>query len=285
MSSEKDESKDQSLQRVAYEAAMIGGKLSLDAFVNRDEFTDDIQAKDGYFDIVTAADPMVEEAVAQHLLMNVPDSRILGEEGGWRGEGSITWLIDPIDGTSNYASGLPIFATSVAAIDGQRPVAAAVYQPLTETMFHRKDDQMFINESSFHWNRRDRLSQDVELLTNAPYERYGLPDGLVTPFREMLGSFRAVRRLGACTLHVTYVAAGLAAACYEYDFHPWDIAAALQLAEASGCHIQAWDKEGSPVSSPTANTEIIRILLVTAPGLELGDIDWRAPHLALAGKL
>ncbi|MDC4232557.1 hypothetical protein M3T53_02355 [Actinomyces sp. B33] len=281
---EADESIDLTLQRVAYEAAIIGGRISLDMFANRKDLADDIHMKDGHFDIVTAADPMVEEAVTQHLFANVSDSRILGEEGGWRGSGAITWMVDPIDGTSNYASGLPIFATSVAAINGSRPVAAAVYQPVIKTVFHKRNGELFVNDAPFHWDPKHRSAKDVELLTNAPYERYGLPDGMVEDYRRILGSFRAVRRLGACTLHVAYVAAGLAAACYEYDFHPWDIAAGLQLAEASGCCIQSWDEKCSRVSNPAANPERIRILLVTAPGLEIENIEWTTPHRVLVAK-
>src|SRR5690606_1217709 len=96
----------------------------------------DVEEKDGYFDIVTATDREAERIASTIIFDRIPDSRILGEETGWRGTGGTIWIIDPIDGTSNFASGLPFFCVSLAAFDARsRPVCGVIYDPIREELF------------------------------------------------------------------------------------------------------------------------------------------------------
>lgn len=266
-----------SLQDLARDVAVVGGQLAAEAFRDRPRTVASVTEKDGHFDIVTEADARVERLVVDRILSGAPSSRVLGEEGGWYGEGELTWLIDPIDGTSNFASGLPIFATSVAALRDTQPLAAAVHEPVLGATFHTAGDDLLVDGTAFHWPEQSLRTRDVEILTNAPYERSGLPDSILDSCRTVLDSFRAVRRLGACTLHLAYVAAGWAAATYEYEFHPWDVAAGLQLAAASGCEIVAWDAAGQVLSDPVGHPMEVDRVLVTAPGLDCSHIDWARP--------
>ncbi len=272
-------------EEVAFAAAKLGGRMSRAAFEDRVGAPADVTDKDGHFDVVTDTDRRVENAITDFLLAEMPPSRVLGEEGGWSGveepDGStVTWMIDPIDGTSNFASGLPFFATSVAAFREGLPVAAAIYEPMLDTIFHLSDGTTRVNDRAFAWHESPLAMHEVELLTNAPYERYGLPARILDPYHAMLRSFRAVRRLGACTLHIAYVASGRAAACFEYEFYPWDIAAALPLAAAAGCSIRAWDAAGGVVDHPESHPELVRSLLVTAPGLDSSAIDWERARIS-----
>lgn len=265
------------LEELAREAAELGGRMALETFRGRSAPAE-VAEKRAYHDVVTETDRRVEQAITELLLDRAPGSRVLGEEGGWTGDGDLTWYIDPIDGTSNFASGLPIFATSVAALHGEMPVAAAVHEAVTGTTFHLSDGRLLVDGEPYRWPTGALRTQDVEIVTNAPYEGSGLPDGILDPVRAVLGSFRAVRRLGACTLHLVYVAAGRAAASYEYEFYAWDVAAALPLAEAAGCTVLAWDEAGRVLADPTGRPERVRRVLVTAPGLDAGGIDWEAFH-------
>ncbi len=235
-----------------YEAAVVefarlGGILARAAF--QAERKMEAQEKAGHFDIVTQTDRQVEMAIIESIEKRFPHSRILGEEGGMRGEGELLWIIDPIDGTSNFASGLPIFATTLRVEDRSGPLAAATYDPMRDELFS--------------------LAGDTLRCTGTPLAGVELER-----FSRSLGRFRAVRRLGSCALHVAYVAAGRAAACYEYSFHPWDIAAGLAFARASGCRFFGADRQGRLVDDPVRDPLNVARILVSAPGLRLDPADY-----------
>ena len=260
-----------------YEAAVVefarlGGTLARAAF--QAERKMEAQEKAGHFDIVTQTDRQVEMAIIESIEKRFPHSRILGEEGGMRGEGELLWIIDPIDGTSNFASGLPIFATTLRVEDRSGPLAAATYDPMRDELFSLAGDTLRCNGTPWRWDDQPLAPAHGELLTNAPYEGTPLAGVELERFSRSLRRFRAVRRLGSCALHVAYVAAGRAAACYEYSFHPWDIAAGLAFAQASGCRFFGADRQGRLVDDPVRDPLNVARILVSAPGLRLDPADY-----------
>ena len=111
---------------VAREAALAAGQVAHRGFVNASPETLATEQKAGFFDIVTASDKAAERAACDTIWSRIPASRILGEEGGWQGEGDTTWIIDPIDGTANYLKGIPMWTTLIAlAVDGVPRVGVA----------------------------------------------------------------------------------------------------------------------------------------------------------------
>lgn len=250
-------------------AALAAGEVARRAFLENNPDALGVEQKQGYFDIVTAADREAE-AVAQGVLRQYfPNSRILGEEGGCTGNGELIFYIDPIDGTSNFASGLPFFCVSIGAYENGAPVGACVYDPMRDEMFMAANGVFSLNGTKMKAQARGTTDSQVELLTNAPHEG-GYPSAVaLAEFGQQVSAFRAVRRLGSCALHLAYVAAGRAAICHELKFQSWDIAAGLQLVAAGGGQIAAWDRSGQRMADPLRRVAEIRRVVVGMYGFEL----------------
>jgi myo-inositol-1(or 4)-monophosphatase len=193
--------------------------------------------KKGAIDLVTEVDVEVERAFRQLIAGRFPDHHVLAEEMGGRADvpPGACWVFDPIDGTTNYAHGLPIFCASLALeIDGV-PEVAAVYDPTRRELFTaERGGGAFLNGQPLHVSRADRLV-DAMLVTGFPYDVHARVDEIVGLFGAFVGHARAVRRLGSAAIDLCYVAAGRLDGFWESDLKAWDIAGgALIVAEAGG---------------------------------------------------
>lgn len=253
---------------VAREAALAAGAIARKGFVDASPETLQTQQKAGFFDIVTASDKAAERAACDTIWSGMPQSRILGEEGGWQGEGQTTWIIDPIDGTSNFASGLPFFSVSIAAYHAGKPVCGIVYDPIREELFMASGGRLTLNGDLVRPFLRGRTDRDVELLTNAPYEGERPSRTAQEAHADLVNSFRAVRRLGSCALHLAYVAVGRVAVGYESKFNAWDIAAGIQLVEAAGGQVIAQDAEGRRLEPGEDALGSVKRLVVAQAGFD-----------------
>jgi myo-inositol-1(or 4)-monophosphatase len=255
----------------AIEAAREAGALARQAFVEAgDGKRGHIEQKAGYHDIVTITDRQAESRASEIIFSRVPDSRILGEETGWRGEGGTTWYLDPIDGTSNFASGLPFFCVSIGAFDPSgAPLCGVVYDPMREEMFVSRDGQLVLNNTPITPSPLPSTDRDAELLTNAPHEGARPSDADLARFGDLVGTFRGVRRMGSCALQMAYVAAGRAALAYDEKFHSWDIAAGFQLVAAGGGTIRAWDGDGHDIADPMAALDAVKRFVIAGPDFDL----------------
>jgi len=193
--------------------------------------------KKGTIDLVTEVDMAVERMFRAMIAERFPDHAILAEEMG----GADTappgpcWVFDPIDGTSNFAHGLPIFCASLALeIDGV-PEIAAIYDPTRKELFTaERGGGAFLNGKPLHVSAADRLV-DAMLVTGFPYDVHTRVEEIVGLFGAFVGQARAVRRLGSAAIDLCYVAAGRLDGFWESDLKAWDIAAgALIVAEAGG---------------------------------------------------
>ena len=253
---------------VAREAALAAGAIARKGFIEASPETLQTQQKAGFFDIVTASDKAAEQAACETIWSRLPRSRILGEEGGWQGEGETTWIIDPIDGTSNFASGLPFFCVSIAAYHAGEPVCGVVYDPIREELFMASGGRLTLNGQLVKPFLRGRTDREVELLTNAPYEGERPSRAVQEAHADLVNSFRAVRRLGSCALHLAYVAVGRVAVGYESKFNAWDIAAGIQLVEAAGGQVIAQDARGVHTEPREATLRAIKRLVVAQAGFD-----------------
>lgn len=269
MSIEKQADPISEIANIAQAAALAAGKVAREAFLEADQDALATRQKAGYFDIVTAADKAAEAAACKTIWSRWPASRILGEESGWQGEGDTVWIIDPIDGTSNFASGLPFFCVSIAAYHRGQPVCGIVFDPMRDELFMAHENRLTLNGETVTPVARGLHDRDVEVLTNAPYEggRPGL--AALEAYASLVDSFRAVRRLGSCALHLAYVAVGRVAVCYESKFNAWDIAAGLQLIEAGAGEIAAYDNEGLAVEVGHDTLATIKRVIVSQNGFDL----------------
>src|SRR6476646_11813094 len=199
---------------------------------------DDLRVeKKGAIDLVTQIDRDVERMFRALIAERYPDHTILAEEFSVDGEREARhcWVFDPVDGTTNYAHGLPIFCSAASLeIDGQ-PVVAAIYDPSRRELFTaERGAGAWLNGAPIRVSAATSLI-DALLCTGFPYTVQTDPDELVALFGEFLRHARAVRRLGSAAIDLCYVAAGRLDGFWEQKLQPWDVSAgALIVAEAGG---------------------------------------------------
>ena len=211
--------------------------------------------KKGAIDLVTNIDIEIERAFRATIAERFPDHAVLGEEFERAGQRDETppfcWVFDPVDGTTNYAHGLPIFCASLALeIDGQ-PVAAAIYDPSRRELFTAERGQgAWLNGRPLRVSSSDALIDSL-LVTGFPYTVKDEIPELVGLFGEFLATSRAVRRLGSAALDLCYVAAGRFDAFWEQKLNPWDISAGALIVEEAGGKVT--DTQGAAFRSRGGN--------------------------------
>lgn len=195
-------------------------------------------SKKGRIDLVTEVDVEVERAFRAMVAERFPDHDVLGEEfgaTGGRAPSRHCWIFDPLDGTTNYAHGLPIFCASLGLeVDGQLELGA-VYDPWRRELFTaERGGGAFLNGQPLRVSEAPTLL-DALLVTGFPYNVHETAAPVVELFGEFLARAQAVRRLGSAALDLCYVAAGRMDGFWEERLKPWDVAAgALIVQEARG---------------------------------------------------
>jgi myo-inositol-1(or 4)-monophosphatase len=218
----------------AIEAVIRAGEVQLSRFGTAMRVD-----KKGAIDLVTEIDIQIEREFRAMIAGRFPDHVVLGEEFASSGDREATpafcWVFDPVDGTTNYAHGLPIFCSSLALeIDGEI-VVGAVYDPTRRELFTAEREQgAWLNGAPLSVSTTDALIDSL-LVTGFHYGIQRDPEELVSLFREFIRTSRAVRRLGSAALDMCYVAAGRFDGYWESKIQPWDVAAgALIVTEAGG---------------------------------------------------
>ena len=228
----------------AIEAVVRAGELQMARFGQHIRVD-----KKGVIDLVTEADMAVERMFRDLIAERFPGHQVLAEELG----GSVSvppgpcWVFDPLDGTTNYAHGLPIFCASLALeIDGVAEVAA-IFDPNRQELFTaERGGGAFLNGRPLRVSAADRLV-DAMLVTGFPYDVHERVGEIVGLFGAFVAQARAVRRLGSAAIDLCYVAAGRMDGFWESDLQSWDIAGgALIAAEAGG---QVTDMNGGGFTS------------------------------------
>ncbi|TSE19052.1 Inositol-1-monophosphatase [Tepidimonas alkaliphilus] len=190
-------------------------------------------------DFVTEVDHAAEAAIIDTLLTAYPDHGIWAEESGrrdgkGRGKGHV-WIIDPLDGTTNFIHGFPVYCVSIALMVDGRLEQAVIYDPTRNDLFTASRGRgAYLNERRIRVARRTRLS-DCLLSTGFPFRPGDAYDTYLKLFADMLPRVAGVRRPGSAALDLAYVAAGFADGFFEMGLSPWDVAAgALLVMEAGG---------------------------------------------------
>jgi myo-inositol-1(or 4)-monophosphatase len=211
--------------------------------------------KKGTIDLVTEVDLECERMCRTIIAERFPGHDILAEElssgPGEVARASHRWVFDPLDGTTNYAHGLPIFCSSLALeIDGRREVGA-VYDPTRRELFTAERGRgAFLNGTRLRISDT-RALLDALLVTGFPYDVHKHRAELVGLFGAFLGKARAVRRLGSAALDLCYVAAGRFESFWEQHLKPWDVAAGALIVTEAGGRVTGMD--GSPFDPVAAH--------------------------------
>ncbi len=219
----------------AIQMARFGGRFRID--------------KKGAIDLVTEVDLAVERMFRHAIGERFPDHHVLAEEMGGlaTAPSGPCWIFDPIDGTTNYAHGLPIFCASLALeIDGVAEIGA-IFDPTRQELFTAERGRgALLNEKPLRVSTATTLLESM-LVTGFPYDVHERVEEIVGLFGAFVGEARAVRRLGSAAIDLCYVAAGRMDGFWERGLKPWDVAAgALIVAEAGG---RVSRMDGGPFSS------------------------------------
>jgi myo-inositol-1(or 4)-monophosphatase len=225
----------------AIQMAHFGGAMRID--------------KKGAIDLVTEIDLRVEREFRALIETRFPDHVVLGEEFSAEADRyavpEYCWVFDPVDGTTNYAHGLPIFCSSLALEIRGVPSVAAIYDPSRRELYTaERGHGAWLNGAPLKVSSANTLIDSL-LCTGFPYSVQIDTDELVGLFGEFIKVSRAVRRLGSAAIDLCYVAAGRLDGFWEQSLHPWDVAAgALIIQEAGG---RVTDLAGGPYSSRAGN--------------------------------
>jgi myo-inositol-1(or 4)-monophosphatase len=188
----------------------------------------------GEVDLVTEVDEQAEQLIREILLGAFPAYGMLAEEGGTLvGEVDARWIVDPLDGTTNYAHGLPIFCVSVALERSGEVVLGVVHDPMhEETFVAERGRGATMNGEPIKVSDTDELIRAL-IATGFPYDRAEMPEALEL-FGRLAASTQGMRRLGSAALDLCYVASGRIDGYYERGIWPWDLAAGSVILEEAG---------------------------------------------------
>jgi myo-inositol-1(or 4)-monophosphatase len=231
------------LKPTLIEAAQAGAREIL-RFFNK-EFK--ISNKEGVNNLVTEADHASEKAIMDVIRKQYPEHQILSEEiGKLEKDSEYTWIIDPIDGTVNFAHGIPLNCVSIGIEHQGEMVMGAVFNPhLDEFYFAEKGKGATLNNRPIHVSSEDHVLHSC-LVTGFPYTYINLPNGPLDIFERFIRKGVPVRRLGSAAIDLCWVAAGRFDGFYEHKLEPWDSAAGYLIVEEAGGRVT--DMEGKKFS-------------------------------------
>jgi len=206
-----------------------------------------VHTKSAHYDRVTTADTESQGVIIAEIERNYPNHAILAEEKGSQDRNSeYTWIIDPLDGTNNYSRGLPFFAVSIAVADSEGMHTGVVYAPVMNELFTAERGRgAFLNGAPITVSKVDAL-RDSMIFTGFYYDR---DESMRETLRHIEHFFEqgiiGLRRFGAASLDICYIAAGRADGFFEHFLSPWDFAAGSLVLEEAGGRIS--DYRGSPL--------------------------------------
>ncbi len=201
----------------------------------------------GGIDLVTEYDRRTEAYVRAEIARRFPEHAWLGEETGGGGSAAATyrWVVDPLDGTTNFAHGYPFFAVSIALEENGQRALGVVYDPLRDECFAAaRGAGATLNGVPIAVSRVARLEQALAA-TGFPYDVHERPEDTLSVFAPFLARVQGIRRDGSAALNLAYVACGRFDAFWETKLHPWDVAAAALLVEEAGGRVT--DFAGGPM--------------------------------------
>jgi myo-inositol-1(or 4)-monophosphatase len=189
----------------------------------------------GLHDLVTNLDKYSEKKLVDFLGELVPDSGFIAEEGTSTKVGKeYNWIIDPIDGTTNFVHGLPCFAISIALQQKNKTILGLVHEMnLRESFYAFEGGEAYLNGHIIKVSKTKDLNHSL-IATGFPYSDYGKTDPYLEVFKEVMQKSRGLRRLGSAATDLVYVAAGRFEAFYEYGLSPWDVAAGGYILQKAG---------------------------------------------------
>lgn len=189
----------------------------------------------GAINLVTDIDRRAEEMIIKALQRYFPADGFLSEEiGEIKGKSNFRWVLDPLDGTTNYVHAFPFYAISIALEEKGRPIFGLVYDPERNELFSAElNCGAYLNDKTIRVSRTSQLSKSL-LATGFSYKIRELKDNNISHFKDFLFTAQAVRRAGSASLDLCYVACGRFDGFWELELNPWDTAAGWLIVEEAG---------------------------------------------------
>jgi myo-inositol-1(or 4)-monophosphatase len=248
----------------AIEAAKRAGIYLMEALEQKRDIS-----KKGIVDIVTDADKGAEMIIHNIISEEYPDDEFLAEEGTQdKGSTGLTWIVDPLDGTTNYAHRFPVFCVSIGLVKDGIPQAGVIYNPNLDELFSaHRGEGAFLNGDPIKVSDNNQLINSL-LATGFPYDiRDSDADNMNNFYAFYKNGAQAVRRAGSAALDLAYTACGRFDGFWEMKLHPWDIAAGVLLVEEAGGKITDFDgnqmdllKGEIVASNPAIHNEMLKVL-------------------------
>ena len=226
------------LLKFAIKTAKEAGQIHMSYFGNLSS----LKQKSTNIDLLTNADIESEQYIIKKIQQNYPLHSIISEEQeSVKTNSEYTWVIDPLDGTTNFVHKLPIFACSIGLKRNNQTILGVVYNPAAEKCFYaEKNKGAFLNNKHIYPTSSNTLSECL-LVTGFPYIHDDKYDLLFNIFKDFYDATRGVRRLGAASLDLCFDAMGRFDGFYEYGLKPWDVCAGEIILKESGGLITDWD--------------------------------------------
>ncbi len=232
---------------IAIEAALLAGEILRQGFGTH--FA--ISSKEGKHNLVTEYDHKSEKAILEFIKSHIEGSHFLAEESGFSGkeDGGILWIIDPLDGTVNFARQLPHFSISIAAVKEGKILSGVVYQPITHELFvAEKGKGAFLNGQKLKVSDVSEIDMAV-LAIGFPYDLAKNPFHCIDHFVDIVKLGVPIRRFGSAAIDLAYTAAGRFEGFFEVKLGPWDVAAGKLLVEEAGGKMTHWDGRSFDINS------------------------------------
>lgn len=194
----------------------------------------DVEEK-GLHNLVTHVDKTAEKRIVDALGLLLPDSGFIAEEGTSTKIGKeYNWIVDPLDGTTNFIHSVPLYCVSIALKRNDELVLGVIYEPnLDECFYTWKDAPAYLNGKVIQVSKIPLIEQSL-FATGFPYYDYSKLEGFMEFFVYLMRNSRGVRRLGSAAVDLAYVACGRFEGFYEYGLQPWDVAAGILLVQNAG---------------------------------------------------
>lgn len=228
---------------VLFEAAHVAGATILEYFNG----TFRVESKEGINNLVTEVDKLAETQIIAVIKKYFPDHSIISEEvGELMQDSDYQWIIDPIDGTVNFAHGIPICCVSIAVKHKEDLVCGAVYNPMMdEFFFAEKGGGAFLNDFPIHVSKKTEFEKAC-LVTGFPYKWPNSKEHPIKVFERFILQGLPVRRLGSAAIDLCWVACGRFDGFWEYNLSAWDVAAGYLIVQEAGGRVTNF--QGAPYS-------------------------------------
>lgn len=222
----------------------------------------------GHNDFVSYVDKTAEELIVSDLKSLLPDAGFITEEGTEKQDDNpLKWVIDPLDGTTNFIHGVPCFAVSIALLQEKEPIVGVVYEINQGEMFTSwKDGGAYLNGERISVSESKTVSASL-FGTGFPYYDYNLLDEYLALFKHLMQHSRGLRRPGSAATDLAYVASGRFDGFYEYSLSPWDVAAGVLLVREAGGIVTNFDGGSDAIfvqeiiaTNPHVHPEFLKLL-------------------------